>query len=441
MKIDPEGYQTELSLLYNQFKSSLELFQQQAALNFTSISGISTDSTVAKDLGDRAMFLSHMTPFYPEQLANFPTELADFLRSSGRSLPSGLRCHIAQALILLINRKVCPSLLIKKDRGRPIDPKARPKAFGEVNVASNVPDVELLQQNDGSDDDTNDHGYGSSSDDDNHNDEDVDAVEKDDNSIDDGWDGDHAFEYESDSSDDDDLQNDQNISAGCEDDDMQKVEVSEDEDANDWTDDEDDASDEDDDDEEEHGQINGSPTNCDKNEFKEKKRKFSDFDGQLNAANKSLRALKKLAGAKMNPGPSDTTDGILSNEDFQKIKELKAKKEARITLNQHGFKIPSSDNLSVKRVDAAKLEVNIRKKMSKDEKLALIRAGREERGKYQARTAVKQKKTGGLSNRQKEHKKAMPLAAKRAKVTRSRQEKKIKQQRSGKQFRGRKAWK
>ncbi|CAK9180520.1 unnamed protein product [Ilex paraguariensis] len=106
MKIDPEGYQTELSLLYNQFKSSLELFQQQAALNFTSISGISTDSTVAKDLGDRAMFLSHMTPFYPEQLANFPTELADFLRSSGRSLPSGLRCHIAQALILLINRKI-----------------------------------------------------------------------------------------------------------------------------------------------------------------------------------------------------------------------------------------------------------------------------------------------------------------------------------------------
>ena len=49
--------------------------------------------------------------------------------------------------------------------------------------------------------------------------------------------------------------------------------------------------------------------------------------------------------------------------------------------------------------------------------------------------------TGGLSNRQKEHKKAMPLAAKRAKVTRSRQEKKKQQKRSGKQFRGKKAWK
>ncbi|KAE9454688.1 hypothetical protein C3L33_13422, partial [Rhododendron williamsianum] len=50
-------------------------------------------------------------------------------------------------------------------------------------------------------------------------------------------------------------------------------------------------------------------------------------------------------------------------------------------------------------------------------------------------------RTGGSSNRQKEHKKAMPLAAKRAKVSRSREVKKKKQQHAGKQFRGRKAWK
>ena len=40
MKCDPEGYESELVLIYNQFNSSLELFQQQAALNFTSIIGI-----------------------------------------------------------------------------------------------------------------------------------------------------------------------------------------------------------------------------------------------------------------------------------------------------------------------------------------------------------------------------------------------------------------
>lgn len=49
--------------------------------------------------------------------------------------------------------------------------------------------------------------------------------------------------------------------------------------------------------------------------------------------------------------------------------------------------------------------------------------------------------TGGMSNRQKEHKKPMPLAAKRAKVAKSRIDKKKKQQRAGKQFRGKKAWK
>lgn len=106
MKIDPEGYSSELSLVYNQFKSSLELFQQQAALNFTSLSGIAADSSIAKDLGDRTMFLAHVTPFYPKELAQFPTELVRFLESSARNLLSGLRVQVTQALILLINRKV-----------------------------------------------------------------------------------------------------------------------------------------------------------------------------------------------------------------------------------------------------------------------------------------------------------------------------------------------
>jgi len=53
------------------------------------------------------------------------------------------------------------------------------------------------------------------------------------------------------------------------------------------------------------------------------KRKFSDFDGQLNVANTSLRALKRLAEAKRDHLASDKSDGILSNEDFQRIKELK----------------------------------------------------------------------------------------------------------------------
>ncbi|EPS67162.1 hypothetical protein M569_07614, partial [Genlisea aurea] len=106
MKCDPEGYTSELRLIYSQFISSLELFQQQAALSFTSLSGIPADLTVAKDLGDRAMFLSHLTPFYRKELVNFPGELLRFLETAARSIPSGLRLNLVQALILLINRNI-----------------------------------------------------------------------------------------------------------------------------------------------------------------------------------------------------------------------------------------------------------------------------------------------------------------------------------------------
>ncbi|RWR96987.1 protein SDA1 isoform X1 [Cinnamomum micranthum f. kanehirae] len=259
----------------------------------------------------------------------------------------------ARSLITLF-REVCPSLLVKKDRGRPTDPKARPKAFGEVNVASNVPGAELLQCDSESASDRSDDEEGTTATDD------------------------------------------------------------------------------------EQAQLSIVGT---------------DGVSNLIAGDASLRALKRLAVVKMANISSDATDGILSNEDFRRIKVLKAKKDAKVALTQQGlirkgsdskfaaFKMPSSDELSVKRVDPSKLEMHVRRKLSKEERLALVKAGREERGKYQARAAVKQKKTGGLSNRQKEHKKAMPLAAKRAKVTRSRQEKKKQQKRAGKQFRGKKAWK
>lgn len=779
MKCDPEGYESELHLIYNQFKSSLELFKQQADLGFKSVSGIRNDPAVAKDLGDRAMFLAHVTPFYPTHLAHFPAQLAEFLRSSARTLPSGLCLHVTQALILLVNRKmvdmgdnltlflelqtfgnkalrnlayshvvhsikrmnqkhknevknralqnvlfemlrqedetkakralitlrelhqrklwfdertanaictacfhpssrimiaclsflldyekfedddsdasssedeaphtpqivlsresiykahhqgtiaskkkkkaklqramrsmkkqqrlsseksnsnyhtplnhlkdpqgfaeklfsrlqtcnerfevkmmmlkviartiglhrlillnfypflqkyiqphqrdvtsllaaavqachdmvppdaiqplfkqlvnqfvhdrsrpeaiavglnvtrelclripllmtedllqdlalykkshekavsiaarsliglfreICPSLLIKKDRGRPTNPKARPKAYGEVNVLSNVPGVELLEEDDGNEDgDDADEASLSGTDDDLDHDEMVASSDDEDNHIansDSGSEEDSvvAEDVDSDGSIDD---NDSDVS-GDEDDEE----------------DEDDEDEEDEENESNNNDAKDSGTGVKDN--KAKKRKVADFDKQLTDADASLRALKRLAKENMEHTSLDSTDCFLSNEDFQRIKELKAKKDARFALTQHGllkkgadskspaFKIPNSDELSIKRVDPAKLEVHVKKRMSKEERLALVRAGREDRGKYQARAAIKQKKTGGMSNRQKEHKKPMPLAAKRAKVAKSRIDKKKKQQRAGKQFRGKKAWK
>lgn len=58
-------------------------------------------------------------------------------------------------------------------------------------------------------------------------------------------------------------------------------------------------------------------------ESKTKKRKMPDFDTQVIAADTSLRALKRLAESKLGTTSSDSPDGILSNEDFKRIKELK----------------------------------------------------------------------------------------------------------------------
>ncbi|KAJ8615579.1 hypothetical protein MRB53_034951 [Persea americana] len=359
----------------------------------------------------------------------------------------------ARSLITLF-REVCPSLLVKKDRGRPTDPKARPKAFGEVNVASNVPGAELLQCDSESASDSSDDEESTAATDDEQaqlsivgtdgvsnvtnedmienngkveEDEEEDASES------------HSEEDDEEEDDDDDEVDEEDNSA----DDVDSV------DGDDEDEDDDDDNDEEDDENEDEDWESGE----EKEKPKSRKRKLLEYDEQLIAGDASLRALKRLAVVKMANISSDTTDGILSNEDFRRIKVLKAKKDAKVALTQQGlikkgsdskfaaFKMPSSDELSVKRVDPSKLEMHVRRKLSKEERLALVKAGREERGKYQARAAVKQKKTGGLSNRQKEHKKAMPLAAKRAKVTRSRQEKKKQQKRSGKQFRGKKAWK
>lgn len=778
MKTDPQGYETELHLIRNQFYSALELFQQQAALNFSSISGVGADPTVAKDLSDRAMFLAHVTPFYPKQLAEFPSDLAAFLKSSARTLPSGLRFHATQAVILLVNRKiidikdtlslfmelqtlddrnlrklafshvvhsirrmnknhkneaknrslqnilfgllqqddeakakrslitlcelhrrkvwfdertanaicmacfhsssrimiavlsflldyekienddedsddlssedemiqnprvvisketvykahhkgtaaskkkkkaklqrairsmkrqqrlssessncsyysplyhlkdaqgfveklfsrlqtcnerfevkmmmlkviartvglhrlillnfypflqryvqphqkditnllaaavqachdmvppdaveplfkqivnqfvhdrsrpeaiavglnvireiclrmpllmtedllqdlvlykkshekavsaaarslitlfreVCPSLLVKKDRGRPMDPKAKPKSYGEVNVLSNVPDIELLEQDDdiggSEDDESGDEAVYISSDDGNEDNDDEesqytanDGSEDEDVLDEEGDENDSVDEYESDIDDANEDDSDDEDKG-----DTEELETEED----DYNEEVSGSS--------KAGDNAGDGGNEDQ-KTKASKRKLSDFEGQLIAADTSLRALKRLAEAKTSHASSDSVDGILSDEHFQRIKKLKAKKEAKTALAQQGFKIPSSDQLSFKRVDPSKLEAHVRLRLSKEERLALVKAGREDRGQYQARTAIKQKKTGGLSNRQKDHKKYMPLAAKKAKAQRSRQEKNKKKSRSGKQFRGKKAWK
>nr|GEW28118.1 protein SDA1 homolog isoform X2 [Tanacetum cinerariifolium] len=65
------------------------------------------------------------------------------------------------------------------------------------------------------------------------------------------------------------------------------------------------------------------------------KGKFGYCHEELDSGSQSRGVLKRLAGAKVEN--DDTSDGILSNEDFHRIKVLKAKKEAERALNSHGI--------------------------------------------------------------------------------------------------------
>ncbi|VVA91183.1 unnamed protein product [Arabis nemorensis] len=679
IKRDPQGYETELQLIYKQFKASVDLFKQQAALSFSSVGGIGSDPSVAKELGDRAMFLAHVTPFYPKQLKDFPTQLTDLLRTSCLAMPSGLRNHVAQALILLMNRK---SLILEDLLALFLDIQT----FGDRNLRNlafshvvqtirkmSITDnrhrslqnivISMLEQEDetkakralvtlcelhkrkvwlGDNNarvaiaiceacfhtsprimisslrflldyeniDGDDDSDASDSDDEDSKKVSQVAVNREAvykannkgtssskkkkqaklqramrsikrkqrsssentnstysplNHLNDaqnfaerlfsrlqtgktiGKTGErietklmmikviartiglhklqllsfypflqnYAKPHEKDITQilasavqacHDGIPSDvveplfkhivnqfvhdrsrpEAIAVGLNviremclripelmtEDLLQDLalykkshekaisaaarslialfrEVAEAFDllinpsllvkkdrgrpggpvAK----------------PKQYGEVNvfsDVPNDSgNKEKVKGKKRKIVDFDANLLSADTSLRALKRLAEAKSEQLPVSESDGILSNEDFRKIKELQAKKETKIALAQKGFKVPDSDQLSKKRVDPAKLEAHIRHKLTKEQRLELVKAGREDRGKYRAKAAVKQKKIGGSSNKQKEHKKKMPLAAIRSKAGKSKRIKKMKKSISGSQFRGRKAWK
>ncbi|WZZ19070.1 hypothetical protein YC2023_112159 [Brassica napus] len=352
-------------------------------------------------------------------------DLALYKKEHEKAISAGARSLIA------LFREINPSLLVKKDRGRPGGPVAKPKQFGEANVFSDVPNVELLQESD----------HESDSDDGDEEDDDVELPGSDDVEQEELVPDDCGNEDEAEEDSDDDMNNteddsdvDTSIAGDDEEEDMNDSDEAE-------TDSENEEMESEEDDDDGEASDSSEEDSGSKEKAKGKKRKMVDFDANLLSADTSLRALKRFAEAKSEQPCLDENDGILSNEDFRKIKDLQAKKEAKLALARKGFKVPDSDQLSKKRVNPAKLEAHIRHKLTKEQRMELVKAGREDRVKYQSRTATKQKKVGGSSNKQKEHKKNMPLAAIRSKAGRSKRSKKIKNSNSGTQFRGRKAWK
>ncbi|KAJ3684316.1 hypothetical protein LUZ61_013480 [Rhynchospora tenuis] len=330
----------------------------------------------------------------------------------------------ARSLITLF-REICPSLLAKQDRGRPMNPNARPKSYGETTVSSDVPGMEFLQgavishyedeHEDGDDDDS-----GASA-----------AAEIDEE--DDNYFGNVDGENNADGHDNDDAANPP--SEVQEEEERHRSDASEGDFDSCGIDDDDELSDEDDEDEDDSEDDGGHNLQENERSDRGEKRKFDEYIGKINAADANLRALKKLVMAKAKA--LEEADPILSNEDFKRIKEIKAKKQAEDAQAQHRVRRINPN----KPLNPAKLEVHVRRKLTKEEKLELARAAREEREPYIARTNLKHQKNAGSSNAEKEHKKVMPLAARRAKASKSRRQRNKKQRHASKQFTGKKAWK
>ncbi|XLT84545.1 hypothetical protein HN873_006298, partial [Arachis hypogaea] len=160
--------------------------------------------------------------------------------------------------------------------------------------------------------------------------------------------------------------------------------------------------------------------------------------GLFRELNPSL-LVKKDRGWHIEVSEQEDDDDVHTSGDDESVGTNRRKKDPAKKRKFADFQVPNSDQLSLKRVDSAMFEVHVKRRRSKEERSALAKAGREDRGKYLPRKAANQKKTGGLSNGQKERKKKMPVVAKREKVAKSHLEKKKNNQRAGKQFRGRKA--
>jgi len=141
---------------------------------------------------------------------------------------------------------------------------------------------------------------------------------------------------------------------------------------------------------------------------------------------------------------------ILTQEDFENIKALKHRKLVNEALQRHGLKSASKRSAAEQEAeDQLALEAKRKKihehavnpmdllgkkrgKADKQERMASVLEGREGR-EYGAKARIKNKKTGGLSNKQKQKQKNIPLGAVGGQVRKRLEKNKM---RSAKNFKG-----
>ncbi len=176
----------------------------------------------------------------------------------------------------------------------------------------------------------------------------------------------------------------------------------------------------------------------------------------------SLASLKKALAAKTKPAAEEGEEGgvplewgrILSQEDFEAIRQLQHRRLVAAAMTKVGLKSASKQakareaaeeeademldlqqRLGVmheQRVDPMALLGKRRGRRDKEERLASVMEGREGR-EFGAKAKLKNDKQGGLSNREKEHRKRLPSAARAGQVRRRLVKNKMK---SKKNFKG-----
>ena len=124
---------------------------------------------------------------------------------------------------------------------------------------------------------------------------------------------------------------------------------------------------------------------------------------------------------------------ILTQEDFARIKALKRENMVDEVMQRHGLKsIKKATTIHEQAVNPSDLLGKRRGRADKQERLASVMQGREDR-EFGAKARIKNKKTGGLSNREKQKRKNLPLGAVSGQVRKRLERNKM---RSAKNFKG-----
>jgi protein SDA1 len=101
MKRDPEAYHGELKQQLGHFEANLKIFQ---------MTGDSAKDT--KAFGNLVVFISHVTPSYPDDCKSVPMQLLDLIENHYSNLERDLRKIVVQGIILLCNRGALSRLKI-----------------------------------------------------------------------------------------------------------------------------------------------------------------------------------------------------------------------------------------------------------------------------------------------------------------------------------------